>query len=85
MISIAEGKATSTAIGGATGPLWIGHLYDRAGAYLPRFIVYLAAVAFGAVILSFFLKSDQKSIKSEQEITVNAGVPLEDEQLKRST
>jgi predicted MFS family arabinose efflux permease len=68
---------TAYAIGGATGPLWIGHLYDRAGAYQPRFIVYLAAVAFGAVILSFFLKTDQKSIKSEQEITVNAGVPLE--------
>jgi MFS family permease len=68
---------TAYAIGGATGPLWIGHLYDRAGAYLPRFIVYLAAVAFGAVILSFFLKFDQKSIKSEQEVTTNAGVPLE--------
>lgn len=67
---------TAYAIGGATGPLWIGHLYDRAGAYLPRFIVYLAAVAFGAVILSFFLKTDQKSIKPEQEITVNAGGPL---------
>ena len=69
---------TAYAIGGATGPLWVGHLYDRAGAYLPRFIVYLAAVTFGAVILSFFLKSDQKSIKSEQKITVKAGVPLED-------
>jgi predicted MFS family arabinose efflux permease len=68
---------TAYAIGGATGPLWIGHLYDRAGAYLPRFIVYLAAVAFGAVILSFFLKFDQESIKSEQEVTANAGVPLE--------
>jgi len=64
---------TAYAIGGATGPLWIGHLYDRAGAYLPRFIVYLAAVAFGAVILSFFLKFDPKSVKSEQEITSNAG------------
>jgi len=52
---------TAYAIGGATGPLWIGHLYDRAGAYLPRFIVYLAAVAFGAVILSLFLQSDQES------------------------
>src|SRR5246127_3519256 len=47
---------TAYAIGGATGPLWVGHLYDRAGAYLPRFIVYLASVAFGAVILTFFLQ-----------------------------
>lgn len=52
---------TAYAIGGATGPLWIGHLYDRAGAYLPRFIVYLAAVALGAVILSFFLRPRQES------------------------
>ena len=68
---------TAYAIGGATGPLWIGHLYDRAGAYLPRFIVYLAAVALGAVILSFFLQSDQESITTEREMTANAGVPLE--------
>jgi len=68
---------TAYAIGGATGPLWIGHLYDRAGAYLPRFIVYLALVAFGAVMLSFFLQSDQKSITTEREMTANTGVPLE--------
>jgi len=68
---------TAYAIGGATGPLWIGHLYDRAGAYLPRFIVYLAAVAFAAVILSFFLNSNQESVLSEREITASAGVTLE--------
>ena len=68
---------TAYAIGGATGPLWIGHLYDRAGAYLPRFIVYLAAVAFAAVILSFFLLSNQGSIMSKREMTANAAVPLE--------
>ncbi len=67
---------TAYAIGGATGPLWIGHLYDRAGAYLPRFIVYLAAVGFGAAILSFFLQSDQESIATKREMA-NAGVPLE--------
>jgi predicted MFS family arabinose efflux permease len=64
---------TAYAIGGATGPLWIGHLYDQAGAYLPRFIVYLAAVAFGAVILSFFLRST-RSIRSEQEVAADASV-----------
>ncbi|HTF62951.1 MAG TPA: MFS transporter [Edaphobacter sp.] len=69
---------TAYAIGGATGPLWIGHLYDRAGTYLSRFIVYLASVAFGAVILSFFLRSDQESITSERKMIANAGVPLED-------
>jgi len=60
---------TAYAIGGATGPLWIGHLYDRAEAYLPRFIVYLAAVAFGAVILSLFLPADRKSLTFEQILT----------------
>lgn len=69
---------TAYAIGGATGPLWIGHLYDRADAYLPRFIVYLAAVAFGAVILSFFLQSGQKSITSERETTASAVGLLEE-------
>lgn len=57
---------TAYAIGGATGPLWIGHLYDHAGAYLPRFIVYLAAIAFGAVILSFFLKFKEESTHAER-------------------
>ena len=68
---------TAYAIGGATGPLWIGHLYDGAGAYLPRFIVYLAAVAFGAVILSFFLQSDKESIGAAQRLPADSGVPLE--------
>src|SRR6202012_3074223 len=38
---------TAYAVGGATGPMFIGRLYDRAGAYRPGFVVYLAAVAFG--------------------------------------
>src|SRR5882757_554266 len=67
---------TAYAIGGATGPLWIGHLYDRAGAYLPRFIVYLASVAFGAVVLSFFLQSGRESLPSDRELLANEGVPL---------
>lgn len=49
---------TAYAIGGATGPLWMGNLYDRAGSYEPRFIVYLAMVAFAAVVLSLFLRRD---------------------------
>lgn len=68
---------TAYAIGGATGPLWIGHLYDRAGAYLPRSVASLAAVALGAVVLSLFLRSEQEDKTSEQGITANAGVQLE--------
>lgn len=48
---------TAYAIGGAAGPLWIGHVYDRAGRYEPRFIVSLAGVAFAAAVLSLFLRS----------------------------
>ncbi len=49
---------TAYAIGGAAGPLWIGHMYDSAGGfYRPRFIIDLAGVAFAAVILSLFLRS----------------------------
>jgi predicted MFS family arabinose efflux permease len=51
---------TAYAIGGATGPLWIGHLYDRSGSYQPRFMAYLAGVAFGAAVLSLFLRSDTR-------------------------
>lgn len=51
---------TAYAIGGATGPLWIGHEYDRAGAYLSRFIVYLALVALGAVLLSLLLAPNSR-------------------------
>jgi predicted MFS family arabinose efflux permease len=68
---------TAYAIGGATGPLWIGHLYDHAGTYLPRSIVYLAAVAFGAVLLSFFLQSGKERSTSEREVSTDASVPLE--------
>lgn len=68
---------TAYAIGGATGPLWIGHMYDRAGAYLPRFIVYLAMVAFAAVTLSCFLRSRHENMTSDQEVIANVGVRLE--------
>lgn len=63
---------TAYAIGGATGPLWIGYLYDRAGAYEPRFIVYLACVAFAAVIFSFFLRSTDETSSRSPNVTAPA-------------
>jgi MFS family permease len=51
---------TAYAIGGATGPMAIGHWYDRAGFYQPRFIVYLALVAFAAVAISLFLRRNRR-------------------------
>ena len=59
---------TAYAIGGGTGPLWIGHLYDRAGWYQPRFIVYLAGVAFAAVLLSLFLRPDAEMPDDERDV-----------------
>jgi predicted MFS family arabinose efflux permease len=50
---------TAYAIGGATGPMVIGHLYDRAGSYQPRYIVGLACVALLATTISMFLRSKQ--------------------------
>ena len=47
---------TAYAIGGATGPLVIGRLYDRAGGYQPRFIVGLACMALLAAAISLLLR-----------------------------
>ena len=64
---------TAYAIGGAAGPLWIGHMYDSAGSfYRPRFIVDLALVAFGAAILSLFLPSTFASAESEPDLAAYA-------------
>lgn len=51
---------TAYAIGAATGPVAIGHWYDRAGFYQPRFIVYLACVAFAAVAASVLLRRSRQ-------------------------
>jgi predicted MFS family arabinose efflux permease len=50
---------TAYAIGGATGPMFIGRLYDLAGVYTLRSIVYLAAVAFAAAGISLLLPRGQ--------------------------
>jgi MFS family permease len=52
---------TAYAIGGATGPMFIGHLYDGAGAYHSRYIVYLAAAAFGAAAVSLLLRGTRNA------------------------
>jgi predicted MFS family arabinose efflux permease len=70
---------TAYAIGGATGPMAIGRWYDRAGFYQPRFIVYLACVAFVAVAISLFLRGSKKYFSYDASKMVPAEVnPLED-------
>jgi predicted MFS family arabinose efflux permease len=70
---------TAYAIGGATGPMAIGHWYDRAGFYEPRFIVYLACVAFAAVAMSMLLRRARKPVSHDAGILNPAvAIPLED-------
>ena len=51
---------TAYAIGGGIGPVVVGHLYDHAGSYEPRFIVGLAVVAFAAAAVSLLLRTDRQ-------------------------
>ena len=69
---------TAYAVGGATGPMVVGHLYDRAGAYLPTFIVGLACVALAAAILSLFLRHDPNPAVGNPEGLTVAGITLEE-------
>lgn len=50
---------TAYAVGGATGPMLVGHLYDRFGSYQPRFIVGLACVALLAALISLLMRGDR--------------------------
>jgi predicted MFS family arabinose efflux permease len=63
---------TAYALGGGTGPIVIGRLYDRVGSYQPRLIVGLAIVAFGAALVSLFLRSDKKKIADLEELDQDA-------------
>ena len=70
---------TAYAIGGATGPMAIGRWYDRAGLYQPRYIVYLACVAFAAVTLSLFLRRGRKPFSQDAGTRISAiAVPIEE-------
>ena len=46
---------TAYAIGGATGPMLMGHLYDRFGGYQPRFVIGLACTCIAAGLLNLLL------------------------------
>jgi predicted MFS family arabinose efflux permease len=70
---------TAYAVGGGTGPVVIGHLYDRAGSYEPRFIVGLAVVAFASAAVSLLLRSDRKRAATHaEEIGIRTAVSLEE-------
>ena len=46
---------TAYAVGGATGPIVVGHFYDRAGMYQPRVVVGLALTCAVGAALSLLL------------------------------
>ena len=46
---------TAYAVGGATGPIVVGHFYDRAGMYQPRMVAALALTCAVGAALSFLL------------------------------
>src|SRR5581483_7523554 len=70
---------TAYAIGGGTGPVIVGHLYDRLGSYQPRLIVGLALSAFGAAAVSLFLRRDDKQIAETGVMIPGNTMALEEE------
>jgi predicted MFS family arabinose efflux permease len=65
---------TAYAIGGATGPVVVGHLYDKVGSYQPRLIVSLAIVAFASAAVSLLLRNDRRGAEMEMESVQTSGV-----------
>ncbi len=55
---------TAYAIGGATGPMVVGHFYDRVGSYQPRFIVGLACTVILAAAISLLLRRHHTSFRA---------------------
>ncbi len=66
---------TAYAVGGATGPLAVGHLYDLHGHYEPRFILGLAGVALLAAIVSLFLREAPAFSEGHAEPAADASLP----------
>ena len=69
---------TAYAIGGATGPMVVGHFYDRAGSYQPRCIVGLACTTLLAAGLSLFLRRDRNPYHASNNNLASASISLEE-------
>ena len=70
---------TAYAIGGATGPMFLGHLYDRAGAYHSQYVAYLAIVAFSAAAVSLLLRRTRRDQPSDvQPFSIASPISLEE-------
>lgn len=69
---------TAYAIGGATGPMVVGHLYDRAGSYQSRCIVGLACTTLLAAGISLFLRHDHDPHHPRDHTLAAASISLEE-------
>jgi predicted MFS family arabinose efflux permease len=69
---------TAYAIGGATGPMVVGHFYDRAGSYQPRCIVGLAFTTLLAAGISLFLRHDHNPYHASNDTLAAASISLEE-------
>ena len=69
---------TAYAIGGATGPMVIGHFYDRAGSYQPRWIVGLGFTTLLAAAISLFLRRDRTPYQASHDSLAIASISLEE-------
>lgn len=67
---------TAYAIGGGTGPVWVGHLYDRAGSYQPSIIVELAVIAFAAAVVSLLLKNTRGGHSADEHDGIAEAAPV---------
>ena len=69
---------TAYAIGGATGPMVVGHFYDRAGSYQPRCIVGLACTTLLAAVISLFLRRDPNPGHASHHTLTTSTISLEE-------
>jgi predicted MFS family arabinose efflux permease len=69
---------TAYAIGGATGPMVVGHFYDRAGSYQPRCIVGLGFTTLLAAAISLFLRRDRTPYQASHDTLAMASISLEE-------
>ena len=69
---------TAYAIGGATGPMLMGHLYDQHGSYQPRFVVGLACTCIAAALLNLLLPRYPSQASSDTgELLAAASIAVE--------
>jgi MFS family permease len=61
---------TAYAIGGALGPVFMGHAFDKAGAYVPMTVILFALPLFVAAFLQFLLPRYPQLSQSANEPTV---------------